>query len=67
MNTVALKLIRAHFEKMGSLWHQSIKVSAKIMPCHSWRALKLMSVSSFDDRWRANVHQPHPYSPTPLG
>lgn len=32
---------------MGGLWHQSIKVTAKMMPCHSWRALKLMSVTGF--------------------
>lgn len=41
---------------MGGLWHQSIKVSAKMTPCHSWRALRLTSASS---SWGAEGSSPH--------
>lgn len=47
LGAIVFKPIRARLERMGGLWHQSIKVMAKMMPCHSWRALKLMSVSGF--------------------
>lgn len=50
-----LKLIRVHLVMTGGLWHQSIKVTAKITPFHSWRALRVMSVSSFWWVLRASV------------
>lgn len=48
---------------MGGLWHQSIKVTAEMMPCHSWRALRLMSVSGF--WWELEGLRFHHHLPLP--
>lgn len=55
LESTTLKLIRAHLGRTGGPWHQSIQVSAKMTPCHSWRALTLMSVSSSWEALRASL------------
>lgn len=61
--------MRVHLGRTGGLWHQSIKVTAKMTPCHSWRALSpdecqqlLVSVEGFCSR---RVGLPPSFVPPP--